>query len=213
MFSWREARPSSSLWTHGRGITDIRLQYNGHMTELALLADAIGVSERTLRRAVNQGTLRATRPTPRTLAVSLSERRYIRRSWPLLAALRRALRTEQNVRFALLFGSAATGTDTSTSDVDILVDLRDPSLERVADLSAKLAGSAGRPVDVVRLQDTETEPLFLADVLGEGRVLVDREDTWARLQQREARLRNLGRKREARRTEQALAGIDRMLAA
>lgn len=183
------------------------------MTELALLAEEIGASERTLRRAVNQGTLRATRPTPRTLALPLSERRYVRRSWPLLAALRRALRTEQNVRFALLFGSAATGADTSTSDVDILVDLRDPSLERVADLSAKLAGSAGRPVDLVRLEDVEAEPLFLADVLGEGRVLVDRGDVWAQLRQREARLRQRGRKREARRAERALAGIDRLLAA
>ncbi len=42
--------------------------------------------------------------------MSLSEREYVRRSWRLLSTLRAALRTEQNVRFALLFGSVARGT-------------------------------------------------------------------------------------------------------
>lgn len=80
-------------------------------TVLAALAHDIGVSERTLRRAVNDGTLRGSRPSPRSLDLPLSERSYARRAWPLLAALRTALRTEPNVRFALLFGSAATGED------------------------------------------------------------------------------------------------------
>jgi predicted nucleotidyltransferase len=181
------------------------------MTELALLAEEVGVNERTLRRAVNQGALRASKPTPRALKLPLPERRYVRRSWSLLAALRAALRTEQNVRFALLFGSAATGTDTPASDVDIVVDLRDPSLERVVDLSAKLTATIGRPVDVVRLQDAEADPLFLADVVTEGRVLVDREELWPRLRQRETGLRDRGRKQEAQRARAALAGIDRLL--
>src|SRR3989304_90204 len=98
------------------------------MTELAILARDVGVNERTIRRAVNQGTLHATRPTRRALQLPLTERRYVRRSWSLVAALRVALRTEQNVRFALLFGSAATGTDTPASDVDIVVGMADPSL-------------------------------------------------------------------------------------
>lgn len=187
-------------------------RYNGHMTELALLAKELGVNERTLRRAVNQGTLRAVRPTPRTLNLPLLERQYVRRSWSLLSALRTALRTEQNVRFALLFGSAATGTATPTSDVDVLVDLRNPSLERVVDLSAKLTAVIGRRVDVVRLQDAEVEPFFLADVVAEGRVLVDREDQWPRLHRREPSLRHRGSRHEARRAEAALAGIDRLLA-
>ncbi|MEK6278146.1 MAG: nucleotidyltransferase domain-containing protein [Actinomycetota bacterium] len=170
------------------------------------------MNERTLRRAVNQGTLRAARPTPRALELPLPERRYVRRSWSLLSALRTALRTEPNVRFALLFGSAATGTDTSsTSDVDIVVGLRDPSLERVVDLSAKLTAVIGRHVDVVRLGDAEAEPLFLADLVTEGRVLVDREELWPRLRRREAGLRRRGRKQEAQRARAALAGIDRLL--
>jgi predicted nucleotidyltransferase len=182
------------------------------MTELGVLADELGVHERTLRRAVGQGTLRATRPTPRTLALPLSERRYLRRAWPLLAAVRRALRTEQNVRFALLFGSAATGVDTNTSDVDVLVDLRDPSLERVIDLNAKLTAALGRPVDLVRLGDAEREPAFLAAALSDGRVLIDREQLWPRLRGRETTIRRYGSERERRRTQAALAGIDRLIA-
>lgn len=181
------------------------------MTELALLAEEVGVNERTLRRAITQGTLRAARPTPRRLQLSLPERRYVRRSWPLLGSLRTTLRTEQNVGFALMFGSAATGTDTPTSDVDLLVELRDPSLERVVDLSTKLTAAIGRPVDVVRLQGAEADPLFLADVVSEGRVLVDREKLWPRLRSREASLRRRGRDDSARRANAALTAIDRLL--
>lgn len=182
------------------------------MTDLAILAREVGVNERTLRRALNQGTLRAARPTPRALELPLAERHYVRRSWPLLAALRAALRTEQNVRFALLFGSAAAGTDRSASDLDIAVDLRDSSLERVVDLSAKLTAAIGRSVDVIRLQEAETDPLFFADVVTNGRVLVDREGLWPRVRRREAVLRRDGRKREADRARAALEGVDRLLA-
>ena len=121
-------------------------------------------------------------------------------------------RTEQNVRFALLFGSAAIGTDTPASDVDVLVDLRDAGFERVVDLAMKLTGLVGRPVDVVELKDAETEPSFLAQVVADGRVLVDREDRWPELCGREERLRRRGSRHDARRLDGALAGIDRLLA-
>lgn len=183
------------------------------MSDLTLLAEEIGVSERTLRRAVRQGALRAERPTPRTLELPMSERRYVRRSWSLLSTLRNALRTEQSVRFALLFGSASTGMDTAGSDVDVLVALRDPSLDRVVDLGEKLTAACGRPVDVIRIEDAEADPGLLADVLAEGRVLVDRERLWPRMRGREPALRRRGRRRDATRTEAALAGIDRLLAA
>lgn len=176
------------------------------MTELALLAAQLGVSERTLRRAVNEGTLRATRPTPRTLEMSLAEREYVRRRWGLLFSLRAALRTESNVRFALLFGSTATGTDTPESDVDVLVDLRDASFERVVDLGTKLRGLLGRRVDVVELHEAESEPAFLAQVVADGRVLVDREGLWPRLHRREVSLRASGSRQEARRMSAALTG-------
>jgi len=147
------------------------------------------------------------------LALSLNERLYIRRSWWLLSALRAALRTEQNVRLAVLFGSAATGADTPTSDVDLLVDLRDPDFERVVDLSSKLTPIIGRPVDVVRLLDAEADPSLLADLVDQGRVLVDRENRWAHLQEREPAMRHRGRRQDARRARDALASIDRLVSA
>ena len=182
------------------------------MTELALLAREVGVHERTLRRAIAEGSLRGVRPSPRTLAVSLSEREYVRRSWKLLSTLRGALRTEHNVRFALLFGSVARGTAAPGSDVDVLVALRDPDLARVVELSNKLTASTGRRVDVIRLEDAESEPSFLADVIVDGRVLVDREGLWPRLRSREPSLRQTDRVRQTQRTVAALAGLDSVLA-
>jgi len=182
------------------------------MTELALLAREVGVHERTLRRAIAEGSLRGVRPTPRTLDISLSEREYVRRSWKLVSALRAALRTEHNVRFALLFGSVARETASPRSDVDVLVALRDGRLERVVELSAKLTAATGRRVDVVRLQDAQSEPSFLADVVADGRVLVDRERLWPRLRGQEPSLRRASRRAETQRVEAALAGIDRLLA-
>ncbi len=183
------------------------------MTELSLLAEELGVSERTLRRAVNEETLRAARPTSGNLRLSFSERRYVRRAWRLISALRAVLRTEKNVRFALLFGSAARGTDTTASDVDVLVQMRESSLERIVDLGAKLSAMVGRRVDVVRLEDMECEPSLLADLIAEGRVLVDREGQWARLRQREGTLRQRGRVEDVRSAQAALVGVDRLAAA
>lgn len=159
------------------------------MNVLSPLAYDLGVSERTLRRAINEGTLRASRPTPRTLTVPLAERRYIRRAWPLIATLREALRTEPNVRLALLFGSTARGDDSGSSDIDLIVDLRDPRIDRVIDLSARLEDLLARPVDLVRGSDAEREPGLLADAIAEGRVLVDRDGAWPGLRRRDNALR------------------------
>lgn len=183
------------------------------MTELELLADELRVNERTLRRAVSAETLRAQRPSPRRLEITPAEKRYARRSWPLLASLRAALRTESNVRFALLFGSAARGDDTPDSDVDLLVSMRDYSFDRVADLSAKLAGLTGRRVDVVPLESAEAVPLLLADAVAEGRVLVDRDRRWPGLRGREPALRRRAQRSDRRQRKAALTAIDRMLAA
>jgi predicted nucleotidyltransferase len=183
------------------------------MTELGVLASELGVHERTLRRAVSEGALHAVRPSARTLALPLSERQYLRRKWPLLSRLRAALRTEQNVRFALLFGSVATGTDTPGSDVDVLVDLRDASFDRLVDLSSKLTKIAGRRVDVVRLQDADAEPAFLVSIVADGRVLVDRENQWARLHRHKSAPGSGGQLTHALRARAALRGIDRLLGA
>jgi predicted nucleotidyltransferase len=183
------------------------------MTELELLAHQVGTNERTLRRAVSQGTVRASRPTPRKLDITAAEQDYIRRSWPLVAKLRKALRTEPNVRFALLFGSAARGDDDpSYSDVDLLVELREPGFEQAADLSTRLEGLLGRRVDLVLIEDAEENQALLADAVTEGRVLVDREDRWAELSARRAALVRGSKRRDRRRRREALLGIDRFLA-
>lgn len=190
---------------------DIWSHYNGHMTELGVLATEVGVHERTLRRALREGALRGVRPSTRTLVLPLSERQYIRAKWRLLSRLRAALRTEQNVRFALLFGSAATGSDRPGSDVDVLVELRDSSLDRMVDLGSKLTKTVGRKVDVVRLQDAEVDPAFLLNIMADGRVLVDRENRWARLRRNEFTRSSQGQPLDAVRARAALSGIDRLL--
>jgi predicted nucleotidyltransferase len=182
------------------------------MTELDLLARQIGVNERTLRRAVNDGTLRAERPTPRKLKIDPQEMKYLRRSWVVLAALRAALRTEQNVHFALLFGSIARGDDTASSDVDLLVEMRDSSLSRVADLGSKLEALLNRRVDIVTLEEARENTQFLAQAISEGRVLVDREGHWTPLRDEADSLRRSARLGARRAKRRALAGIDRMLA-
>jgi predicted nucleotidyltransferase len=182
------------------------------MTELELLGQQIGANERTLRRALNEGTLRAERPSPRKLKLGTAEKQYLRRSWKLLAALREVLRTEQNVRFALLFGSAARGEDGASSDLDLLVEMRDPSWIRIADLSAKLEALLGRRVDILTLDEARKTPQLLVQALGDGRVLVDREERWSSLQGEVDRLRRRAREAAWRAKRRALDGIDRMLA-
>ena len=181
------------------------------MSPLELLAQDVGVSERTLRRAVSQGALRGSRSSPRKLEMPLTEQQYVRRSWSTISLLRSALRTEHNVRFALLFGSFATGTDTPNSDVDVLVALQDLSLQRLVGLKAKLTDVLGRQVDLVVLDDAEREPSFLAHALAEGRVLVDRDKRWHGLRAQKTRLRQRGSRLDAQRVRSALAGIDRLL--
>jgi predicted nucleotidyltransferase len=155
------------------------------MTELDSLAAELGVSGRTLRRAAARGLLRVDRPSPRRGSMSARERRYLLRHWPLLHALVGLLRTEPNVRLAVLFGSLARGEGHPQSDVDVLVGLdRSERLAR-ARLALHLGEQLGRNVQLVSLEDAERSPLLLADVLRDGRVLVDRDGEWARLRLRE----------------------------
>jgi predicted nucleotidyltransferase len=182
------------------------------MNELGMLAREVGVDERTLRRAVNQGTLRAQRISPRKIRLPLREAHYVRRSWPLLGELRAALRTEPNVRFALLFGSTARGDDREGSDVDLLVVLDDPSLDRVLDLELRLEATVGRDVDVVTLEAAERNSTLFAMAVEDGRVLVDRVDLWPQLSAEAEMLERRARRDERRLTRTALAGIERMLA-
>lgn len=151
------------------------------MAQLTQLARRLGTSQRTLRRAADLGLLRATRVSERRVDVPDAEQRYLRARWPLLSGLRGALRTEPNVRLAVLFGSTARGDDHATSDVDILVDLRDPSRSGMFDLQARLGDAVTRDIDLVRLHDAQQQSWLLAEILQDGRVLIDRDGAWPAL--------------------------------
>jgi predicted nucleotidyltransferase len=176
--------------------------------DLQALARSVGADERTLRRAVEQGTVRVHRPSPRRLYATQEEQRYLARCWPLLSALRRALRTERSVRLAVVFGSVATGDDSASSDIDLLVAGSDrPPLDDTG-LSIRLERVAGRRVHLIRLEEALKSPSLLADVLAEGRVLVDRDGGWLELKRREEGVRQAARDfdhRTARRAAEAVA--------
>jgi predicted nucleotidyltransferase len=155
------------------------------MGELQELAAEIGADPRTLRRAVRQGTVRGRRPGPRRLEVSAEEMRYLRHHWSLIATLRRALRTEARVRLAVLYGSAATGEIGPSSDIDVLVHCDGDALAR-GGLARRLERAGGRRVHLVTLQHARRAPSLFADVIVEGRVLVDRDGLWPALRSEEA---------------------------
>jgi predicted nucleotidyltransferase len=176
---------------------------------LALLssADELGCSERTLRRYINSGLLRGRRIARGQLELSQAEATYLLGHWGLLSKLMEALRTERDVRLAVLFGSTATGEDTPVSDVDLLIVHRRSEWRAQAGVQRRLRQILGTPVDVVTLEQAETQPALLADVLREGRVLIDRDDLWRELQQRRDELLAAGAREEARIVAQAHAAV------
>ena len=153
---------------------------------LAETAETLQCNERTLRRCANEGLVRGERHGGRQeLRLPYREESYLREHWALLSDLRRALRTEHSVRLAVLFGSTATGDDTAGSDVDLLLKHSTGDLERVAELRRRLQERTDRPLHIVLLEDAEQSQSLLADVLEEGRPIVDRDGAWRRLQRRQ----------------------------
>ncbi len=151
---------------------------------LAEAAEALQCSERTLRRYAGEGLLHGERHARRELRLPYSEERYLKQHWALLSGLRQALRTEHGVRLAVLFGSTATGDESPDSDVDLLIEHSTGDLEHVVELRRRLQERIGKPIHLVLLEDAEQSSSLLADVLLEGRVVVDRDDAWSRLDRR-----------------------------
>jgi uncharacterized protein len=160
---------------------DIPGGYNGHMAALDLLATELGVNGRTLRRAAGDGAIRVTRLGPRRLKLSPAEESYVLHAWPLLGRLRALLRTERNVRLAVLFGSRARGDERPDSDVDLMVVFDEDTVVRQLELARRLEAALGLPVQIVSAEDARAAPVMLADAIEDGRVLVDRDGDWARL--------------------------------
>lgn len=178
------------------------------MTELDLLAESVGTSGRTLRRAAARGLVHCDRPSPKRVDVSAREWRYVESHWPLLHGLAAALRTEANVRLAVLFGSSARGEANESSDLDILVHLERPRGLAAARLALRLTERVGRDVDIVALRDAESSPLLLADVLRDGRVLVDRDGRWPKLRRRSAEIESRARRQQSELEEAAWASLE-----
>jgi predicted nucleotidyltransferase len=179
-------------------------------------AERLGCSERTLRRYVNDGLLRGRRVTRRQMELSHAEEIYLLSHWELLNALRTALRTEQGVRLAVLFGSTAVGDDERSSDVDLLIVHRIDSPRALAGLKVRLRRTLDRPVDAVGLEQAETMPTLLADILREGRVLVDRDGLWEGLRARQPAISAAAAREEratARRARQTVAAARERIAA
>jgi predicted nucleotidyltransferase len=178
------------------------------ITVLDDLARDLGLSERTLRRAVASGTIRAERPSPRRLRLSDDEREWVLRHWPTVARLREELRKEPSVRLAVLFGSSARGREHRRSDIDLLVELDAASRDRLAGLEERLSSAAGREVQLVSARDAQASPGLLADALRDGRVVVDRDGLWAHLKRRESSIRRAAELRDQELLERALRPLE-----
>lgn len=156
------------------------------MTDLNLLAPNLGVSDRTLRRAASRGTIRCLRKSERKLELPVEEALYLGKRWPLLHKLVAELRTLPDVRLAVLFGSTARGDEHEGSDLDVLVRFSEPSLRSRSRLIERLESAVPREVQLVAIEDAS--PLLLADVLRDGRVLVDRDADWRRLKRKASKI-------------------------
>ncbi len=91
-------------------------------------------------------------------------------------ALRRALEDDPRVTYAVLFGSTARGTARRDSDLDIAVGLRSRTrieARELGDLVSRLEGAAGRPVDLLLLD--EAPPAVAYRVFRDGRLIVEHD--------------------------------------
>lgn len=93
----------------------------------------------------------------------------------VLERLREALRGNDNVLLAYLFGSRVSGKASPISDYDVAVLLRDNSLKAFAEILSSLSKALGVCEDKVDILDLSRAPLHLkAKVLSEGISLIDR---------------------------------------
>ncbi|MGH2878843.1 MAG: nucleotidyltransferase domain-containing protein [Solirubrobacteraceae bacterium] len=169
---------------------------------LAETARELDCSERTLRRYINDGLLRGRRLNRLRFELPAQEQLYARSHWALLHGLRTALRTERDVRLAVLFGSTSTGEEAPDSDIDLLVVYRGEDELALAALRRRLSGALGRRLHLVRLEDASRSANLLADTLAEGRVIIDRDGLWPAVRDERERIAEMAKEED----EQALAG-------
>ena len=144
----------------------------------------------------------------RRIRLSPSERQFVPRHWPLPRRLTDLLRTEPNVRLAVLYGSLARGEECEESDLDLLVRLRDDGYVARAKLVDRFGAATGRRVQLVSVEQAEEAPLLLADALRDGRVLVDRDRAWPELKRREPEIVHEARTEDDRLEREAWAVLE-----
>jgi predicted nucleotidyltransferase len=110
---------------------------------------------------------------------------WVRSHWSLVSQLLVALRTEPNLKLVVLFGSVARGDEVKgVSDVDLMVDFRRPFPGALEALRLRLNRQLPAELQLVPLEGARRNPRLLAEVLRDGRPLVDRERSWSLLQTR-----------------------------
>lgn len=166
------------------------------------MANELGVSDRTLRRAVVLGLVRGVYMTQRGLYLAPDEIEYLRRQWTMLDRLRRALRNEPAVEFALLYGAAARRRPSPvprSGTLRLLLATRQRPSDVLPRLHAKLTWAAEQSVALVALDSVADQPTLLLEAIRDGRVLVDRRGTaWSKLKRQRWRLQREERGPDAR---------------
>jgi predicted nucleotidyltransferase len=181
----------------------------GAIQELAI---DLGIEERTLRRAVSQGTLRSRRMGPRRLRLAPGERSYLLDHWQLLSQLRQALRTERQIRLAVLYGSVARGEEDAGSDLDLLVSFADNGASVGSQLAIRLGRAIGHTIDIADLARVDSDaPLLMSRVLDEGRVLVDRDGIWSQLRDRRRAIDARAQRAYRRNMDKAAGAIEELI--
>ena len=136
---------------------------------------------------VRRGTVRGTPGPYGTFDVDADELDYLDSHRDLLTALDDVL-CDISADLVVLFGSAARGSDTTRSDVDLLVDIPGRDGEPRRRLATELRQRLGRPVDTVALHAVEHQPWLLSSVLRDGRVVRDTRGRWPALQRAAAQI-------------------------
>lgn len=182
-------------------------------SELPTLARDIGVPERTLRRAVQRGTVRSRRLGPRRVELDAGERDYLAQNWPVISAVAETLRTERNVHLAVIFGSVARGEAGEGSDIDVLVALAEERPMYSQYLSARLEARLGRKVDALSVKRLrERDPALLSSALADGRPVIDRDGCWGTLLAERQAIDRAGARARAARQRRAAAAIADLIA-
>lgn len=94
----------------------------------------------------------------------------------MIEEIRRILEADERVAYALLFGSSSRGARHAGSDVDVAIGLSEgsrPNAMALGELASRLEAVAGRPVDLVLLD--EAPPGLAYRAFRDGRVLLTRD--------------------------------------